>query len=239
MELVGDAVDDRGGRFSVATKVWVLVLVIAATMFGLTDAAQAFLSLASIAYAACAGRLRIACWLAASFAVVAAIYVSFACFGMRPLFFSPLHISQSWHSFPAVAALSVLVTSPPGTVSAALARVGCPKKGILGVLVMLRFVPTFASSWRLLRDSLRKRGLLAVRQVVGNPLGTYEYVMVPSIMALINSADQLSSSAVTRAAEAPTSRTSYYCTSMTFADWAFMAAWAVACAAAVALGRAA
>ena len=75
--------------------------------------------------------------------------------------------------------------------------------------------------------------------MVGNPLGTYEYVMVPSIMALINSADQLSSSAVTRAAEAPTSRTSYYCTSMTFADWAFMAAWAVACAAAVVLGRAA
>ena len=76
--------------------------------------------------------------------------------------------------------------------------------------MFLRFFPTFAATWRLLRDALRKRGLATARRMIANPIDTYEYVMVPILLSLISSADQLSSSAVTRAAEAPMARTSYY-----------------------------
>ena len=143
-------------------------------------------------------------------AVLGPIYVGYMAYGMRPVFLSPIQIYQAWNTFPVLAAAWIVFMTPPGMISASLARIHCPKKIILGVLVFLRFFPTFTASWRLLRDALRKRGLSRPTQMITNPLDTYEYVMVPSLLALVDSADQLSSSAVTRAAEAPHARTSYY-----------------------------
>lgn len=196
--------------FAVATKLSVLVVFIAATSFDLPDTFLAVLSVSALVYAVGAGERRMAVWLAGFLLLVSVVYFAYTRFGVRPFLLSPLRINQSWQAFPVVAAFFVLVMSPPGLISAALARARLPKKVILGALVILRFFPTFAANWRLLYDSMRKRGLLAVRQVLANPLDTYEYLMVPSLMALVKSADQLASSAVTRAAEAPTVRSSYY-----------------------------
>lgn len=210
--------------------------MIVATSFGLNDGAQVALGIFAVVYAVCAASARTALGLAASLAFIAAVYVAFSRLGVRPFIFSPIHIYQSWHAFPVIAAAFVVCVSPPGTISAALSRIRCPKRIVLGVLVVLRFFPTFASTRRALRDSMRKRGLLAVRQVLGNPLDTYEYVMVPMLMALVNSADQLASSAVTRAAEAPTFRTSYYRVSFASSDAVCILLCAVACAGVVVLG---
>lgn len=210
----GSASEARPGSahssFAVATKLSVLVIFVAATSFGLPDAFLAALSVSSLVYAVCAGERRMAVWFAGFLLFVAVVYFAYTKFGVRPFLLSPMRINQSWQAFPVMVAFFVLIMSPPGLISAALARVRLPKKVILGVLVILRFFPTFAANWRLLYDSMRKRGLLAVRQVLANPLDTYEYLMVPLLMALVKSADQLASSAVTRAAEAPTPRTSYY-----------------------------
>ncbi len=223
--------------FAVMAKVAVLVCAVVATSFDLSDGARAVLGIFSIVYAARAASVRMALWLTASLALIAVLYLAFSRFGVRLILFSLMHVYQGWHAFPVMAATCVVCVSPPGTISAALSLMKCPKKIILGVLVILRFFPTFASMRRALRDSLRKRGLLAVRQVLGNPLDTYEYVMVPMLMALVNSADQLASSAVTRAAEAPTSRTSYYRASFAVSDAVCVLACMVVCAGVVTMGR--
>lgn len=111
--------------------------------------------------------------------------------------------------FVAMSAL-IVISSPPGLISAALTRLHVPKPAILGVLVALRFVPTFQAQWHAFKDSMKKRGIFTLRFFCTHPLDYYEYVLVPTSLGLIRSAEQLSASALTRAAEAPFRRTSYY-----------------------------
>ena len=196
--------------FTVATEVIVLALVMVTADCDLKLFPMLALSLASLVYMIVARQARAAFSMLIYLAVLGPIYVGYMAYGMRPVFLSPIQIYQAWNTFPVLAAAWIVFMTPPGMISASLARIHCPKKIILGVLVFLRFFPTFTASWRLLRDALRKRGLSRPTQMITDPLDTYEYVMVPSLLALVDSADQLSSSAVTRAAEAPHARTSYY-----------------------------
>ncbi len=225
--------DARGAGLTVATKAAVLLLAMLACSTNLGPYPMLALSLSSIAYLLAARERRVALGMLAFLAVLGPLYVAYTYWGVAPIVISPIHVFQMWHLFPVTAAACVLFMTPPGMISAALARARCPRKVILGVLVFLRFFPTFAVSWRLLRDALRKRGLTAWRQLLSNPLDSYEYVMVPALMSLVDSADQLSSSAVTRAAEAPMARSSYYQHPAGALDLACVCLALMACAGAV------
>lgn len=228
-----DEGDARGTGLTVATKVTVLLLAMPACSLNLGLYPMLMLSLSSIAYVLAARERRIALGMLAFLAVLGPLYVAYTCWGVAPIIISPIHVYQMWHLFPTTAAACVLFMTPPGMISAALVRARCPRKVILGALVFLRFFPTFAASWHLLRDALRKRGLTAWRQMLSNPLDSYEYVMVPVLMSLVDSADQLSASAVTRAAEAPMARSSYYQRPAGALDLACAALALVACVGAI------
>lgn len=225
--------DARGTGLTVATKGAVLLLAMAACSLNLGLYPMLALNLSSIVYLLVAREPRIALGMLAFLAMLGPLYVAYTYRGVAPIVISPIHVFQMWHLFPVMAAACVIFMTPPGMISAALARAHCPRKVILGTLVFLRFFPTFSASWRLLRDALRKRGLTAWRQMLANPLDSYEYVMVPSLMSLVSSADQLSASAVTRAAEAPMARSSYYQRPAGALDFACVAVACVACAGAV------
>lgn len=225
--------DARGTGLTVATKTAVLLLAMAACSLNLGLYPMLALSLSSLAYLVVAGEQRIALGMLAFLAVLGPLYVAYTYLGVAPIVISPIHVFQMWHLFPVTSAACVLFMTPPGMISAALVRARCPRKVILGTLVFLRFFPTFAASWRLLRDAMRKRGLTAWRQMLAKPLDTYEYVMVPALMSLVGSADQLSASAVTRAAEAPMARSSYYQHPARALDLACVVAALAACAGAV------
>lgn len=203
-------ITDRDTGLSVPTKVLVLALAIATASQHLRILPMLALNLSMIAYMVLARQKRMAVGMLAYLAIIGPVYAAYTIWGVRPFILSPIQINQMWSVFSVMGAVCVLFMTPPGLISAALARIRCPKKIILGTLVFLRFFPTFAATWRLLRDALCKRGLATARRMIANPIDTYEYVMVPILLSLISSADQLSSSAVTRAAEAPMARTSYY-----------------------------
>lgn len=209
-------------RFAVGSKFTVLVVLAIATSFHLHDIASGVLSMAMIVFLAFCGQEKMAKAFGGWYFPIVGIYVAFTYFGIRPPIFSPMHIASAFRSYSVVVAAFALVSSPPGLISAALTRIHCPRSIILGTLVMLRFFPTFRTNRQALRDSMRKRGLLDLNFILKHPYETYEYMLVPSLLALVNSADQLASSAVTRAAEAPMERTSYYEHALNFADYSCM-----------------
>ena len=112
---------------------------------------------------------------------------------MTVIVFSPVHFYAAIKTYPIMVAFFAVALSPPGLISAALAKARIPKRLIVGVLVLLRFFPTVRS----------------------------------------DSSDRLSSSAIARAAEAPTRRTSYYRSPFGVADAVCLAAVATALAACV------
>lgn len=123
--------------------------------------------------------------------------------------------------------------SPPGLISAALAKARIPKRLIVGVLVLLRFFPTVRSSFRRLSESCKRRGVLSAGNVARSPVQALEHALVPLMFSLVDSSDRLSASAIARAAEAPTRRTSYYRSSFGVADAVCLTAVATALAACV------
>ena len=157
---------------------------------------------------------------------------------IRLFFFSAPNILQLVGLMPTMLALFFVVTAPPGLLSAALARIGTPKKIIVGMLVIVRFFPTVGSFMSKYRDAVRTRGLLSFASIIRNPMVGLEYVVVPVMLSLATSADQLSTSAIARAAEAPTRRTSYYFQPMRLADFLTIGATFAVCLLCVWLSKA-
>ena len=110
-------------------------------------------------------------------------------------------------TYPIMVAFFAVALSPPGLISAALAKARIPKRLIVGVLVLLEVLPTVRSSFRRLSESCKRRGVLSAGNVARSPVQALEHALVPLMFSLVDSSDRLSSSAIARAAEAPTRRT--------------------------------
>ena len=152
---------------------------------------------------------------------------------MTVIVFSPVHFYAAIKTYPIMVAFFAVALSPPGLISAALAKARIPKRLIVGVLVLLRFFPTVRSSFRRLSESCKRRGVLSAGNVARSPVQALEHALVPLMFSLVDSSDRLSSSAIARAAEAPTRRTSYYRSPFGVADAGCLAAVATALAACV------
>ena len=192
------------------TKAAVLVLTAVAVSVAGSSPFTPFLTGILLAYLAVGGRAGMALKLLVAYAVLGGVYLLLVYLNARILVFSPVHLYAGLNSYPVMVAALAVALSPPGLISAALARACVPKKFIVGALVLLRFPPTVRSSVHRLRESCRRRGVLSLRCVAGDPVQAFEHVLVPLMFSLVDSADRLSSSAVARAAEAPARRTSYY-----------------------------
>ena len=84
--------------------------------------------------------------------------------------------------------------------------------------------------------SMKNRGLTSVKEFTGHPLASFEYVLVPLLLRILQIADQLAVSAVARGAERPGVRKSYYETTMHMRDWCFLALWGIVTAAVLCVG---
>ena len=201
-----------GERFSMATKSIVLAATIATVSLvdsvRLSPALTCFLLL----YLAACGQRSMA---------------------FKMLVFSPVHFYAAIKTYPIMVAFFAVALSPPGLISAALAKARIPKRLIVGVLVLLRFFPTVRSSFRRLSESCKRRGVLSAGNVARSPVQALEHALVPLMFSLVDSTDRLSASAIARAAEAPTRRTSYYRSSFGVADAVCLTAVATALAACV------
>lgn len=152
---------------------------------------------------------------------------------MTVIVFSPVHFYAAIKTYPIMVGFFAVALSPPGLISAALAKARIPKRLIVGVLVLLRFFPTVRSSFRRLSESCKRRGVLSAGNVARSPVQALEHALVPLMFSLVDSSDRLSASAIARAAEAPTRRTSYYRSPFGVADAVCLTAVATALAACV------
>lgn len=146
-----------GERFSMATKSIVLAATIATVSLvdsvRLSPALTCFLLL----YLAACGQRSMAFKMLVFYAALWGACLALAYGKMTVIVFSPVHFYAAIKTYPIMVAFFAVALSPPGLISAALAKARIPKRLIVGVLVLLRFFPTVRSSFRRLSESCKRR----------------------------------------------------------------------------------
>ena len=90
----------------------------------------------------------------------------------------------------------------------ALNRLRVPKKVIIPLAVMLRYIPAIREDWHYIKDAMRMRDVSpTLLGFIRQPVMTVECIYVPLLTAASKTADELSIAAVTRGIENPEPRT--------------------------------
>ena len=104
----------------------------------------------------------------------------------------------------------VISTTKVSEFLSAMNRVHAPKKLVIPLAVMLRYIPTIQEDWRFIKDAMRLRDVSpSLKGLLTHPSMTVECIYVPLMMAASKTADELTVASVTRGIENPTQRTSY------------------------------
>lgn len=90
----------------------------------------------------------------------------------------------------------------------AMNRIHAPKKLVIPLAVMLRYIPTIQEDWHYIKDAMRMRDVApSFKGVLTDPGMAVECIYVPLMMAASKAADELSIASVTRGIENPKPRT--------------------------------
>ena len=152
-------------------------------------------------------------------------------YGYHTVIISEFLVLFFWSSMVMLMLFWDLFMTPPGELSSFLSSIHMPTGVILGLMVIFRFFPTMKAELKAVGLSMKNRGLTSV-----HPLASFEYVLVPILLRILQIADQLAVSAVARGAERPGVRKSYYETTMHMRDWCFLALWGIVTAAVLCVG---
>lgn len=118
----------------------------------------------------------------------------------------------------------VLTTTKVNEFLSAMNRVHAPKKLVIPMAVMLRYIPTIQEDWRYIKDAMRMRDVSpSLAGFLAHPGMTVECIYVPLLMAASKAADDLSVASVTRGIENPNPRTCLVQIKCGVADWGVMA----------------
>ena len=98
----------------------------------------------------------------------------------------------------------VLSTTKVSEFLSAMNRIHAPKKLVIPLAVMLRYIPTIQEDWRFIKDAMRMRDVSPTPAgFLKNPGMTIECIYVPLMMAASKAADELSIASITRGIENP------------------------------------
>ena len=102
----------------------------------------------------------------------------------------------------------VLSTTKVSEFLSAMNRIHAPKKLVIPLAVMLRYIPTIQEDWRYIKDAMKLRDVSpSLKGLITNPGMTVDCIYVPLMMAASKAADELSIASVTRGIENPKPRT--------------------------------
>ncbi len=88
-------------------------------------------------------------------------------------------------------------------------RAGMPQTVIIPFVVMFRYIPTLAIEYRMIRNTMRIRGISDnVFKVLVHPFATVEYILIPLLMRCLKVSDELAASGTTRGMERENRRNS-------------------------------
>lgn len=114
----------------------------------------------------------------------------------------------------------VLSTTKVSEFLSAMNRVHAPKKLVIPLAVMLRYIPTVREDWHFMKDAMRLRDVSpSPAGLLTHPGMTIECIYVPMMMAASKAADELSVASVTRGIENPNARTCLVRIKCGAADW--------------------
>ena len=117
----------------------------------------------------------------------------------------------------------VLSTTKVSEFLSAMNRIHAPKKLVIPLAVMLRYVPTIQEDWRFIKDAMRMRDVSpSLGGFLSHPGMTVECIYVPLMMMASKAADELSIASVTRGIENPNPRTCLVQIKCGIADWMAM-----------------
>ena len=217
----------RQVAFAVPVKLWAFVCSLVGVSLTGNGLYTVILTLCAFVYLALQRTWRLVFSYVAFYAVLAVLLYAIRYWGFHMILFSEFHVLMFWTLSPVMLTAWDLITTPPGELSAFLSRMRAPTPVILGLLVMFRFFPTLRAELRDVRLSIRNRGLTEPRIVLLHPLTVCEYVLVPLLLRVLQTADQLSVSAVVRGAECPVKRSSYFGEPIRCRDGLMAICWAV------------
>ncbi|MDO4281725.1 MAG: energy-coupling factor transporter transmembrane component T [Peptococcaceae bacterium] len=119
----------------------------------------------------------------------------------------------------------ILTTTRVNEFLSAMHRLRAPKKLVIPLAVMLRYMPTIQEDWRYIKDAMRMRDVSPTpRGFLAHPAMCIECIYVPLLMAASKAADELSIAAITRGIENPQPRTCLVQIRCGARDWVAMAA---------------
>lgn len=102
----------------------------------------------------------------------------------------------------------VLSTTKVSEFLSAMNRVYAPKKLVIPLAVMLRYIPTIGEDWHYIKDAMKMRDVSpSLKGLATNPGMTVDCIYVPLMMAASKTADELSIASITRGIENPNPRT--------------------------------
>lgn len=102
----------------------------------------------------------------------------------------------------------VLSTTKVSEFLSAMNRIHAPKKLVIPLAVMLRYIPTIQEDWRYIKDAMKLRDVSpSLKGLITNPGMIVDCIYVPLMMAASKAADELSIASVTRGIENPKPRT--------------------------------
>ena len=102
----------------------------------------------------------------------------------------------------------VLSTTKVSEFLSAMNRIHAPKKLVIPLAVMLRYIPTIREDWHFIKDAMRLRDVSpSLKGLISHPGMTIECLYSPLLMAASKAADELAIASVTRGIENPHART--------------------------------
>ncbi len=213
--------------FAVITKASSFFLVLISTFLVMDYRYSGLIALFGFAYLITQRKWQVLLSFVVFYIVNLVLLVAIRQYGLRTVIIPEFYILLFWNLLPATIISWDLITTPPGELSAFLSSINMPIFVILGVLVVFRFLPTMKAEIKRVASSMKNRGLLDAVQILKHPIYTAEYVCVPLLIRSVQIADQMAISAITRGAQAPNRRNSYYQKKMRLFDFLWLFIWFV------------
>lgn len=142
---------------------------------------------------------------------------------LRTMFIAFLGLFHKVYACGTLAGI-VLTTTKVSEFLSAMNRIHAPKKLVIPLAVMLRYIPTIQEDWHYIKDAMRMRDVSpSLAGFLAHPGMTVECIYVPLMMAASKAADELSIASVTRGIENPHPRTCLVQIKCGAADWGVMA----------------
>ena len=103
----------------------------------------------------------------------------------------------------------VITTTKVSEFLAAMNKSRIPRKLVIPMAVMLRYLPSIQEDWHYIKDAMKMRGISpSVTGLLSQPMTTVTCLYVPLMMAASKVADELTIASTTRGIENPAPRTS-------------------------------